>query len=150
VQFIDVRDLAEFIVLCLERATVGVMNAAGPKGGLPIGKLLAACKEAAKSDATFMWAPDDFLAAPQISGWGDLPVWISPRQPGGGLTNLDVSRAVKAGLVFRSPVETARDTLSWYRSMKRKANFPFTREREAKALAALHEKQKSGGGPKKS
>lgn len=150
VQFIDVRDLGDFIVRCLEDATVGAMNATGPKGGLPVGRLLEACKEAAKSDATFTWAPDEFLDANRISGWSDLPVWISPRQPGGGLTNLDVSRAVKAGLVFRSPVETARDTLAWFRSTKRKGKFPFTRERETQALAALHEKQKSGGGPKKS
>jgi 2'-hydroxyisoflavone reductase len=150
VQFIDVRDLADFIVLCIEKATVGVMNATGPKGGLPVGKMLEACKEAAKSDATFTWAPDEFLDANKISGWSDLPVWISPRQPGGGLTALSVERAVKAGLVFRSPVETARDTLEWYRASKRKSNFPMTRQRESAALAALHEKQKSGGGPKKS
>jgi 2'-hydroxyisoflavone reductase len=150
VQFIDVRDLADFLVLCIEKATVGVMNATGPKGGLPVGKMLEACKEAAKSDATFTWAPDEFLDANRISGWSDLPVWISPRQPGGGLTALSVGRAVAAGLVFRSPVETARDTLEWYRATKRKGNFPMTREREGAALAALHEKQKSGGGPKKS
>ena len=57
---------------------------------------------------------------------------------------------MKAGLVFRSPVETARDTLEWYRATKRKGNFPMTRQRESAALAALHEKSKSGGGPKKS
>jgi 2'-hydroxyisoflavone reductase len=150
VQFIDVRDLADFIVLCIEKATVGVMNATGPKGGLPVGKMLEACKVAAKSDATFTWAPDELLDVNKISGWSDLPVWISPRQPGGGLTALNVGRAVAAGLVFRSPVETARDTLEWYRATKRHGNFPFTKERETTALAALHEKQKSGGGPKKS
>jgi 2'-hydroxyisoflavone reductase len=150
VQFIDVRDLADFLVLCIEKATVGVMNATGPLGGMAVGKMLEACKEAAQSDAKFTWASDDFLDANKISGWSDLPVWISPRQPGGGLTSLSVERAVKAGLVFRSPTETARDTLEWYRATKRKGNFPFTRERETKALAALHEKSPSGGGPKKS
>jgi len=150
VQFVDVRDLADFIVLCLEKATVGVMNATGPLGGMEVGKMLEACKEAAQSDAKFTWAPDDFLDANKISGWSDLPVWISPRQPGGGLTSISVERAVKAGLVFRSPVETARDTLEWYRATKRKGNFPMTRQRESAALAALHEKSKSGGGPKKS
>jgi 2'-hydroxyisoflavone reductase len=145
-----VRDLADFIVLCIEKATVGVMNATGPLGGMAVGKMLEACKEAAQSDAKFTWASDDFLDANKIAGWSDLPVWISPRQPGGGLTSLSVERAVKAGLVFRSPVATARDTLEWYRATKRKGNFPFTREREGQALAALHEATKSGGVPKKS
>jgi 2'-hydroxyisoflavone reductase len=145
VQFIDVRDLANFIVKCIEDATVGIMNATGPKGGLPIGKMLEACNEGTKGDATFTFVPDDFLQEQRISEWSDLPVWISPRQPGGGLTSISVERAVKAGLVFRSPVETARDTLGWYRSEKRTGRFPFTRERESKALAAWHEKQKAGG-----
>ena len=150
VQFIDVRDLGDFIVNCLEHSTVGVMNAVGPKGGLPIGKLLEACKEAAKSDATFTFVPDDFLEAQKIGEWVDMTTWVSPRRPGGGLAALSIERALKAGITFRSPVETARDTLEWYRATNRKANFPFTKEREAAALVAWHEKQKAGGGVKKS
>jgi 2'-hydroxyisoflavone reductase len=126
------------------------MNAVGPKGGLPIGKLLDACKEAAKSEATFTFVPDDFLEAQKIGEWSDLPAWVSPRKPGGGVAAVSIERALKAGLTFRSPVETARDTLQWYRDTKRKASFPFTKEREAAALVAWHDKQKAGGGVKKS
>ena len=138
------------VVKCLEQSTVGVMNAVGPKGGLPIGKLLEACKEAAKSDATFTFVPDDFLEAQQIGEWVDMPAWVSPRKPGGGVAAVSIERALKAGIAFRSPVETARDTLEWYRATKRKANFPFTKDKESKALVAWHEKQKAGGGVKKS
>jgi 2'-hydroxyisoflavone reductase len=116
VQFVDVRDLGDFIVKCLEDATVGVMNAVGPKGGLPIGRMLDACKEAARSDATFTFASDDFLEEQKIGEWSDMPVWVSPRKPGGGLASVAIERALKAGLLFRSPVETARDTLAWYRA----------------------------------
>jgi len=148
VQFIDVRDLGNFIVQCIEDATVGVMNATGPKGGMPIGRMLDGCKEGVKSDATFTFVPDDFLNEQKISGWSDLPVWISPREPGGGLTAVSIARAEKAGLVFRSAAETARDTLAWYRSTNRKGRFPLTHEREQKALAAWHERRKSGAAKK--
>jgi len=150
VQFIDVRDLGDFVVKCLEQSTVGVMNAVGPKGGLPIGKLLEACKEASKSDATFTFVPDDFLEEQKIGEWTDMPAWVSPRKPGGGVAAVSIERALKAGITFRSPVETARDTLEWYRATNRKANFPFKKESEAKALVAWHEKQKAAPGVKKS
>ena len=143
VQIMDVRDLANFVIHCAEKTTVGVMNATGPKGGLPIGELLAACKRATKSDATFTFVPDDFLDEQKISGWSDLPTWISPRQPGGGLVNLNVERAVAAGLAFRSAEETARDTLDWFRTTQkgRELRGGLKRDAETKALAAWHAKK---------
>ena len=56
IQLIDVRDLGEFLVRLIEDRTTGVFNALGPDKTLTIGRTLAACKEAARSDATFTWA----------------------------------------------------------------------------------------------
>jgi 2'-hydroxyisoflavone reductase len=139
VQFIDVRDLANFIVHAIENATVGVMNATGPQGGMPILEMLEACKAACKSDARFTFAPDDFLAAQRIRGWSDLPVWTSPRDPDGGVP-VSVARAIAAGLQFRPTVETARDTLDWFRKTqgKRALRGGLARDAEQRALAALH------------
>jgi 2'-hydroxyisoflavone reductase len=161
VQFIDVRDLGDFLVRCVEQGSVGTMNATGPKGGLPIGTLLEACRDAAKSsksggapatEATFTFVPDDFLAEQKISGWSDLPVWISPRGEGGGLTAVSVDKAIAAGLTFRGPADTARDTLDWFRSTqgKRALRGGLAREAETKALAAWHAKQAGAAGTKNS
>ncbi|HEY0093963.1 MAG TPA: SDR family oxidoreductase, partial [Archangium sp.] len=56
VQFIDVRDLAEWTLLALENRDVGVFNATGPTQPLTVGEMLEACKQAGQSDATFTWA----------------------------------------------------------------------------------------------
>ncbi len=142
VQFIDVRDLGDFIIHCIENATVGVMNATGPQGGMPIDDLLQACKSAARSDARFTWVSDEFLNEQKIRGMIDLPCWTSPREPGGGITAVSVAKAVAAGLAFRPAVETARDTIDWFRKTqgRRALRAGLAREAEAKALAAWHAK----------
>ena len=147
VQIIDVRDLGDFMVHCCEKSTVGIMNGTGPQGGMPILAMLEACKEASKSDATFTFAPDDFLAEQKISGWTDLPCWVSPREPGGGLTTVSVAKAIAAGLVYRPTVETARDTLDWFKKTQkgRALSMGLKRDAEKKALAAWHAKQGTPG-----
>jgi 2'-hydroxyisoflavone reductase len=150
VQIIDVRDLANFVIHCIEKSTVGVMNATGPDKGMPIAKMLEACKAGTKSDARFTYGSDEFLKEQRISGWSDLPVWVSPREPGGGLSSVSVAKAVAAGLAFRPVADTARDTLDWFKTTQqgRALRGGLTREREKTALAALNAKQGSGGGPK--
>jgi 2'-hydroxyisoflavone reductase len=152
VQVIDVRDLAAFLLHCFEQSKVGVMNATGPvSGGIGIGKMLEACKEAAGSDAKFTWVTDDFLEEQKISAWGDLPTWVSPRRPSGGLGQVSIERALAAGLVFRPLVDTARDTLKWWRETQkgRALRGGLAREKEKSALAAWHAKSAADGGVKK-
>jgi len=152
VQVIDVRDLAAFLLHCVEQSKVGVMNATGPvSGGIGIGKMLEACKEAAGSDAKFVYVDDAFLEEQRISAWGDLPTWISPRSEGGGLGQVSIERAVAAGLTFRPLVDTARDTLKWWRDVQkgRALRGGLARDKEKTALAAWHAKAESAAGVKK-
>lgn len=119
VQFIDVRDLAEWIVRCIENRTVGVMNATGPHSGDPataftIGKLLDACKTASKSDAKFTWIPLEFIEKQGIIPGADFPIWVPATGPTAGFHRVNIDRAIKAGLTFRSAEVTCRDTLTWW------------------------------------
>lgn len=144
IQVIDVRDLAAFLLHCAERSIVGVMNATGPRnGGLPLHEVLAACKEASGSDATFTYLPDDFLDEQKIAPWSDVPAWMSPRRPYGGIGQVSIARALEAGLVCRPLVDTARDTITWFRDTQkgRALRGGLTREREKAALAAWHARQ---------
>jgi 2'-hydroxyisoflavone reductase len=50
VQFIDVRDLGEWIVHATTAGTRGVFNATGPATPLGIGDLLSACRKASRSE----------------------------------------------------------------------------------------------------
>lgn len=109
IQFIDARDLAEWMVTMAERNETGVFNATGPKDGLTLGELLESCKEVTGSDATFTWVPDDFLLERDVLPLYDLPIWMPP--DGLSMYSIDNSKAVAAGLTFRPLAETLRAVL---------------------------------------
>ena len=115
VQFIDVRDLAEWIVQAVERQETGVYNANGLPGELSLKGLLEECKFVSGSDASFTWVDEDFLLAEKVAAWSELPLWLpedaAPHMKGFMLVNCD--KAVAAGLKYRPLSETIRDTLHW-------------------------------------
>lgn len=115
IQHIDVRDLAEFILLGIEESTTGTFNATSRKGDRTIGELLETCKSVSGSDATFTWADAEFLEAQGVSAWHNMPNWVPAEGEMAGFGSVDVSRAVAAGLTFRPLATTARDTLRWTR-----------------------------------
>ena len=41
-----------------------------------MGRMLDACKEASRSDATFTWADADFLEKQGVHAWSDMPAWV--------------------------------------------------------------------------
>lgn len=145
VQFIDARDLAEWIIRMAEKGTVGIFNATGPRDKLGVGGMLDGIKAATKSNATFTWADAGFLSEQKVRPWADMPVWIPPRgEDGGGLTSISIQKALAQGLTFRSLADTTRATLEWFkkepadRQAKLKAG--LTAERETAVLAAWHAK----------
>jgi 2'-hydroxyisoflavone reductase len=101
VQFIDVRDLAEWTIRLLEERRAGVLNATGT--GVAWGELLAG------ADTT--WATDTFLVEQGVGEWMELPLWIADPEMA-GLHDTDVSRALATGLRFRPLAETMEATLA--------------------------------------
>jgi 2'-hydroxyisoflavone reductase len=140
IQLIDVRDLGEFLVRLIEDHTTGVFNALGPDKTLTMGRTLRACKEVAKSDATFTWAEAAFLEAQSVHPWSDMPAWVPGVGETAGFAKVSNARAIKAGLTFRPIAETARSTLEWFRTLpadrRSRLRAGLSREREAKVLAA--------------
>ncbi len=143
IQFIDVRDLAEFTVHCIEQRSFGTFNATGPERELPMKELVDACaaqpQAPGATPATLTWVPTDFLVAQQVSPWSDMPVWV-PRGPDNGFSNIDCSKAIAAGLSFRPVTPTVHDTLAWWATLpeERRAKLKdgISPEREAEVLAA--------------
>ncbi|MCB1184244.1 twin-arginine translocation signal domain-containing protein [bacterium] len=143
-QLIDVRDLAEFIVLAAERGLGGTYNCTSPSGELTMGEMLETCRRVSGSDASFTWADADFLAAQEVAAWTDMPVWVPLEGEEAGHPFIDVRRAVGAGLTFRPISETVRGTLDWWATVEQeRKDKPMragvTAEREAEVLAAWHE-----------
>lgn len=142
-QVIDVRDLADFVVRCLEERTTGVFNATSPAGELTMGELLETCRRVSGSDAAFTWADAAWLEKNGVAAWSDMPVWVPLEGSEAGHPFIDVSRAVKAGLRFRPISETVRGTLDWWATVpQERRDAPLkagiTAEREKELLAAWH------------
>lgn len=116
-QFIDVRDLAEFIIQRIEKDDEGVYNVTGPKKPATMGSLLVSCREAALSDSTFVWVEEDFLLEHNVTPWKDLPLWIPSSDPAfTGFYNININKALKAGLSLRPIAKTVSDTLTWLKT----------------------------------
>ena len=116
-QFIDVRDLAAFIIMQIEANSEGVFNVTGPRKPATFGSLLVSCREAALSEASFVWTDENFLLNAGVMPWRDLPLWVPTNDPAfTGFYNINNNQAQKAGLTFRPLSQTISDTLDWIRS----------------------------------
>ena len=123
VQFIDARDLAEWLVLCVERRVTGVFNATNE--GVTWGELLAG--------AEVTWVSSEHLAEHGVGEWMELPLWIGD-PAWAGMHRAVISRAVNMGLSFRPVTET----LEGAAEAPAVEGVGLTPEREAELLAAWH------------
>jgi 2'-hydroxyisoflavone reductase len=130
VQFVDVKDLARFVLDLSERRASGTYNATHP--GRPWAEVLETCRAVSGSDASFLWVPDDFLLEHEVGQWMELPLWIADADAA-GIHQAVVSRAVEAGLAFRPLEETVRETLELAELTD---SAGLTPEREAMLIAA--------------
>jgi 2'-hydroxyisoflavone reductase len=108
VQFVDVRDLAGWMVGLAERRDVGEVNAVNE--GVSWSELLQTCRDVSGSDATFVWIDGRFLLDQGIEQWMGLPLWIEDESDK-GLHRADISRAIETGLAHRPLAETVEATL---------------------------------------
>jgi 2'-hydroxyisoflavone reductase len=147
VQFIDARDLAEWIIRMAEQGTTGVFNATGPKTKLGVGGMLEGIKKATKSNAQFTWVPADFLTEQKIRPWSDMPVWVPSRAGESGFAEISIKKALDKGLTFRTLADTTQATLEWFHQQpaerQAKLRAGITAEKEKEVLAAWHAKQKA-------
>ncbi len=113
-QFIDVRDLAEFYVHLLEQETAGVFNTEGPASPLSAAELVYGIRAITATPVSFTWVEWDFLSARDLMPQRQLPFWQPPRGRYLNYGRMDISRAIAAGLTFRPLATTARETLDWH------------------------------------
>jgi 2'-hydroxyisoflavone reductase len=128
VQFIDVRDLAEWIVQMAERRASGVYNVTGPERPLRLGAVAQACIDATRSGASLLPIPSAELEAAGVAGWQHLPFWLAPEEY--GLMQIDIERALVAGLRFRPLEQTVRETWAWLRASAHERRIVFPPELE--------------------
>ncbi|WP_128927412.1 NAD-dependent epimerase/dehydratase family protein [Bradyrhizobium guangxiense] len=145
VQFIDVRDLAQWIVHAAEVRLTGIYDGIGPTRRR--GEFLAECAAALNASCTFTWIDRPFLEAHDVRRWAgprSLPMWL-PLPDFAGFQTRDTAPAREAGLTARPPGETARDTLHWLRD----SNGPVTglsSDEESAVLSAWHAREAAAVG----
>lgn len=111
VQFIDVRDLAEWSVRMIEKRGTGVYNAIGPLPATDLAEVVDAAGATAHPLPKVIWVPRAWLAT-----WKDRDVfsgllfWEFNK---GALTGISNARAVAQGLTTRAVAVTLADTLHW-------------------------------------
>ena len=107
-QFVDVRDLADWMVDLCERDVGGTFNATNR--GVTWGELLETCCAVTGSDAHVTWVPDQFLVENGVGEWMELPLWLTGPE-NEYADRVEVRRAVEAGLRFRPLEDTVKGAL---------------------------------------
>ena len=112
-QWIDVRDLALFLLELVERDLPGSFDATGPIGAtLTWRRFLEEGLAALDVEGELVWASADFLLERGAVPFKTFPLWLPIPEYAGHYTRR-LARATEAGLVTRSIAETVRDTWAW-------------------------------------
>jgi nucleoside-diphosphate-sugar epimerase len=141
VQWIDVRDLAAWLVLAAETSLTGTYDG----NGAPVSRrrFLAGVAEGVGLVPELTWVDQDFLAEHRVQPWmgeRSLPMWL-PLPDYAGFMTRDVTPAVEAGLRTRPLVDTARDTLEWLQTgPDRVLRVGLDPDEEADVLRSWHDR----------
>jgi 2'-hydroxyisoflavone reductase len=115
-QFIDSRDLAEWMIRMAEMREFGTFNAIGPEKPMTIAEMLYGVKAVTTAGAQFTWVPWEFLQAQGVRPWTQMTVWQPPYGRTAGYQRRSAAKALTKGLTFRPLAVTAKDTLDWHRT----------------------------------
>jgi len=146
VQFIDVRDLAAWMVRSAEQRVAGVFNATGPGEPTTMRALLETIRDVTGGDARFTWVPSELLVEHAVGPYSEMPFWLPAPWD---TFRIDVTRARAAGLTYRPVIDTVRGAWDWVRTgwdgaaparENRRLTVPagMAPDREAKILAEAH------------
>lgn len=149
VQIIDVRDLANFTVDCVEQRTTGTYNTASPEHTYTMSALLEDCRAVTATDVDALWVDEEFAVAAgrnaPVQNRGAFPIWHPQRGPDAMGAQFLGAAARNAGLHTRPVRETIRDLMSWWATLpeERTANLQagLPAAYEAELIARWKERQ---------
>jgi 2'-hydroxyisoflavone reductase len=147
VQFIDVRDLSEWIIRLVENRAFGAFNGNGPDYELSTAAMLHGIHAAVGGRAHFTHVTAEFLKQQNVQEWGELTVWVPGEGETAGFHRMSTAKSVASGLTFRPLAATAADTLAYWNSLpedrRAKPKAGLKPEKEAAVLKAWHERKTS-------
>jgi len=113
VQWIDGRDLADWLLSAAAGDGRGAVNTVGPAGMTTIGAVLQAAVDATGSDAVLDWLTPQQVADIGIEPWSELPIWTPPEGELASIHAIDTTRVQAMGLTCRPAEQTVADTWAW-------------------------------------
>jgi len=114
IQYIDVRDLADWMIFCAENHVTGTYNAVTPKAFVTLSTIIEKAGECANVQQTLLYPSDTFFEEQNIAPWSQMPVWIPATMNGyEGFSSISSEKAIARGLTFRTPSDTVRAVYLW-------------------------------------
>ena len=112
VQYIDVRDVAEWTIRLIEDKNTDTFNAVGPKQVQNIHEFLEEAKNAFNVKTNLIQVDDyDFLKKHNIHY---IVPWILPEGNNLGSATISIKKGVENGLSYRPLKDTIKDTYNWW------------------------------------
>ncbi|MGI9549661.1 MAG: NAD-dependent epimerase/dehydratase family protein, partial [Aurantibacter sp.] len=114
VQYIDVRDVAAWMIRLIEKGGGGNYNAVGPASATGMHAFVYGAHAAFSSAATFIIVDDyDFLKQHKVHY---IIPWIMPVGKNSGSALINNQHAIANGLAFTPLAQTVKDTHEWWYS----------------------------------
>lgn len=113
IQYVDVRDLAAWLLDGLSSGLTGAVDLVSPSGHTTTQTLLEAVVDATGSRAELVWVDQETVLASGAEPWTQLPCWVPEGGEFEGFMEGDTRRALATGLASRRVEGTVRDTWAW-------------------------------------
>lgn len=151
VQYIDVRDLCEWMIRLIGAGAAGTFNVVGPAAPQTLAEFIDGLRPLAPAGTTTTWIEDyAWLKAYPLrtprpgepSGLTEAIPWVMAEGDELGHMRIDAAKARATGLTYRPLAVTARDTLAWRGSsdvpeaLRAQPRYVLTAPQEAAMLAA--------------
>ncbi len=118
IQYIDVRDLGDFTIHCIEQQHMGAFNAISPSGERTARDMVESAQRVANKfggGSEVEWIDADFLEANGVNAWQHMPAWVPNSAEGyEGQGQISTTKSIKAGLKTRHIDDTTQSTVDYY------------------------------------
>ena len=133
-QYVDARDLGEFVVKLLTNSTLGAFHVAGPFPAPRFVEVMeSVCAQVSPPDTKVVEVSPKQVSSHHLAG--RFPLW--PGAFGENMLAVDPAKALAAGLTLRDIGESVEDVLAWWDDREWPAWW-LTREQEAMLVRNPH------------
>ena len=113
IQYVDVRDLARWLLDGLSGEVSGPVDIVRPTGQVSMSQLLDSVRAVTGSNAELVWVPQEAIEQSGARPWTELPCWVPEGGEFDGFMESDASRAQSTGLQPRPVEQTVAETWEW-------------------------------------